>query len=188
MTDGVRVARWNCTATIWCYNVELFSQTTFCKWLSYVVSTYLYSVHLRSKWLWVRIPLLFTLTSDIAPVSSKEFLDIQATIECRFTLKCVLGMIITYSRKRLFVKFYVIKYFVYMVVIANFTIKRARLVFVVNIQWISTVLVSWMMTESFLLSTVSDYGLDALHNSIKLISGQCTHFIPPENTRKPLKL
>ena len=30
-----------------------------------------------------------TYTSDIATVSSKEILDIQATIECRFTLKCV---------------------------------------------------------------------------------------------------
>ena len=29
--------------------------------------------------------------SDIVPVSSKEFLDIQATIECRFTLKTMRG-------------------------------------------------------------------------------------------------
>ena len=36
-------------------------------------------------------------TSDIAPVSSKEFLDNQATIECGFTLKCVRDMIRTYS-------------------------------------------------------------------------------------------
>ena len=32
----------------------------------------------------------------MAPVSSKEFLDIQATIECRFTLKS--DTIIKYSR------------------------------------------------------------------------------------------
>ena len=32
----------------------------------------------------------------MAPVSSKEFLDIQATIECRFTLKRVREMIRTY--------------------------------------------------------------------------------------------
>ena len=37
-------------------------------------------------------------TSDIAPVSSKEFLDIHATIECRFTLKRVRDMIRTYSQ------------------------------------------------------------------------------------------
>ena len=37
--------------------------------------------------------LLFT--SDIAPVSSKEFFDIQATIESRFALKHVFDMIIT---------------------------------------------------------------------------------------------
>ena len=38
------------------------------------------------------------LTLDIAPVLSKEFLDVQATIECRFILKCVCDMIITYSQ------------------------------------------------------------------------------------------
>ena len=37
-------------------------------------------------------------TSDIAPVSSKEFLNSQATIECRFTLKRVRDMLITYSQ------------------------------------------------------------------------------------------
>lgn len=35
--------------------------------------------------------------SDIVLVSSKGFLDVQETIEGRFTLKCVRGMIITYS-------------------------------------------------------------------------------------------
>ena len=39
-----------------------------------------------------------TETSDIAPVSSKEFLDIQASIECGLTLKLVRDMIITYSQ------------------------------------------------------------------------------------------
>ena len=33
-----------------------------------------------------------------APVLSKEFVDIQATIECGFTLKCVCDMIRTYSQ------------------------------------------------------------------------------------------
>ena len=32
----------------------------------------------------------------MAPAWSKEFLDIQASIECRFTLKLVRDMIITY--------------------------------------------------------------------------------------------
>ena len=36
-----------------------------------------------------------TETPDIAPVSSKEFLDIQATIRCRFTLKHARDMIRT---------------------------------------------------------------------------------------------
>ena len=35
--------------------------------------------------------------SDFAPASSKEFLDIQATIECGFTLKRVRDMTRTYS-------------------------------------------------------------------------------------------
>ena len=39
------------------------------------------------------------LSLDFAPVSSKEFLDIQATIECAFALKCVRDMIRTYSLK-----------------------------------------------------------------------------------------
>ena len=36
--------------------------------------------------------------SDIAPVSSKEFLEIQATIECGFTMKRVRDMIRAYSQ------------------------------------------------------------------------------------------
>ena len=43
-------------------------------------------------------PVAVTSPSDLAPASSKEFLDIQATIECRFTLKRVRDMIRTYSQ------------------------------------------------------------------------------------------
>ena len=43
-------------------------------------------------------PVAVTSPSDFAPASSKEFLDIQATIECGFTLKRVPDMIITYSQ------------------------------------------------------------------------------------------
>ena len=42
-------------------------------------------------------PVAVTESSDIALVSSKEFLDYQATIECWFTLKRVRDMIKTYS-------------------------------------------------------------------------------------------
>ena len=41
-------------------------------------------------------PVLVTKTSDIAPVSSKEFLDIQGTTECRFILKRICDMIGTH--------------------------------------------------------------------------------------------
>ena len=42
-------------------------------------------------------PVAVTYTSDIAPVSRKEFFDIQSTIEYSFILKCESDMIITYS-------------------------------------------------------------------------------------------
>ena len=38
----------------------------------------------------------------MAPVSNREFLDIQATVECRFTLKRLRDMIITWSQVSLF--------------------------------------------------------------------------------------
>ena len=44
-------------------------------------------------------PVDVTLTSDVVPVSSKEFLNIQATIERRFILKRVRDMIVTYNNK-----------------------------------------------------------------------------------------
>ena len=43
-------------------------------------------------------PVAVTSPSDFAPASGKEFLDIQATIECGFTLKRVRDMIKTYSQ------------------------------------------------------------------------------------------
>ena len=42
-------------------------------------------------------PVAATQTSDIETVSSKEFLYIQATIECKFTLKHLNDIITTYS-------------------------------------------------------------------------------------------
>ena len=46
-------------------------------------------------------PVAFTLPSDIAPVSGKEFLDIHATIEYGFTLKYVRDTIRTYSQRKI---------------------------------------------------------------------------------------
>ena len=43
-------------------------------------------------------PVAVTSPSDFVPASSKEFLDIQATIECGFTLKRVRDLIKTYSQ------------------------------------------------------------------------------------------
>ena len=42
-------------------------------------------------------PVTVTSPSDFAPASSKEFLNIQATVECGFTLKRVSDMTRTYS-------------------------------------------------------------------------------------------
>ena len=42
-------------------------------------------------------PVAVTETSNFAPVSSKEFLDIQVTAECRFTLNHVCDMTRTHS-------------------------------------------------------------------------------------------
>ena len=36
--------------------------------------------------------------TDFVPASTKEFPDIQATIECEFTLKCTCDMTRTYSQ------------------------------------------------------------------------------------------
>ena len=47
---------------------------------------------------WGSTPVEATSPSEFAPASSKEFLDIQATIECRFTLKCVRDMTRTYCQ------------------------------------------------------------------------------------------
>ena len=58
--------------------------------------------------------------SDIVPVLSKAFLHIQATIECRFTLKHVHDMIITYSEYYISLCFDVNVPFSYLK--ANFTI------------------------------------------------------------------
>ena len=46
----------------------------------------------------VSSPVAVTSPSDFAPASSKEFLDIRATIECGFALKRVRDMTRTYSQ------------------------------------------------------------------------------------------
>ena len=49
-------------------------------------------------------PVAVTSPSDFAPASSKAFLDIQATIECGFTLKRVRDMTRAYSHKVLYIE------------------------------------------------------------------------------------
>ena len=49
-------------------------------------------------------PVAVTETSDFAPASNKDFLGIQATIECGFTLKRVSEMTRTFSHMLLVLK------------------------------------------------------------------------------------
>ena len=62
------------------------------------------SVRLRTKWLWVRVQLQ-SLKLQIPRLfrERNSFLDIQATIECGFTLKRVRDMIRTYSVFNLYI-------------------------------------------------------------------------------------
>ena len=54
-------------------------------------------------------PIAVTSTSDFVPVCSKEFLDIQVTIRCEFTLKYVCDMIRTYSHNKNVLNFFALK-------------------------------------------------------------------------------
>ena len=59
------------------------------------------SVRLETKWLWVQIPLLSLKLQILRLFRARSSLTCRQTIECRFTMKRVRGMIITYSQIRL---------------------------------------------------------------------------------------
>ena len=65
------------------------------KWSSCVLSTYLYGAF---DCIFLSCHVRVFLSCHVAPASSKEFLDIQATVECGFTLKRVRDMTRTYSQ------------------------------------------------------------------------------------------
>ena len=68
-------------------------------YIRYIVKIYVYIDGNRKKKLFQQnYPVPVTETSDMAPAPCKEFLDIQASIECRFILKPVRDMTITYSQ------------------------------------------------------------------------------------------
>ena len=67
--------------------------------MCYIVKIYVYIDGSRKKILFQQnYPVPVTYISDMAPALCKEFLDIQASIECRFTLKLVCDMSITYNQ------------------------------------------------------------------------------------------
>ena len=63
--------------------------TNFAKWLS---------VPLRTRFVLDSSPVAVTSPADFPPASSKESIDIQATIECGYTLKRVRDMVRIYSQ------------------------------------------------------------------------------------------
>ena len=79
---------------------SVIRKTSLAKWLS---------VRLRTKWLWVRT-CCSHLNLDIAPALSKEFRDIQATIEYRFTQKHTHTHTHTYSYLYIYIYIYIYIY------------------------------------------------------------------------------
>ena len=56
------------------------------------------SVCLRTKWLWIRIPLLSLKLQVWRLLQARSYLTFRQTIECRFTLKLVRDMMKTYRQ------------------------------------------------------------------------------------------
>ena len=56
------------------------------------------SIRLRTKWLWVRVPLPSLKLQIWRLLRARSSLTFKQTIECRFTLKLTHDMIITYSQ------------------------------------------------------------------------------------------
>ena len=77
-----------CTVQISTHNTTQ-SSTILAKWLS---------ARLRTKWLWVPIPLLPLTVQIRCLLQTRSSLAFRQTIESRFTLKLVGDMIITYSQ------------------------------------------------------------------------------------------
>ena len=75
---------------------------------------------------------------DIACVSSKEFLDSQATIKCRFTLKRVFDMIITYS-------YNLITFFLYLIFFSFCFLNVAATFALLDLLGEITLLSQWMI-------------------------------------------
>ena len=74
-------------------------------------------------------PVAVTSPSDFAPASSKEFLDIQATIECRFTLKRVRDMTRTYSHTNTVIIIYIIIIIIGIIIITgNYTQNSHKMI------------------------------------------------------------
>ena len=64
----------------------------------FVTLTKWFSVHLQTKWLCVRIPLLSLKLQIWRPLWGRSSLTFRQTVECRFSLKLVCDMIIAYSQ------------------------------------------------------------------------------------------
>ena len=92
-------------------------------------------LRVQTKWLWGSNPVPVTQTSDIAPALTKEFLDIQATTECRFTLKHVRGTIRTYGQIFLLL-FFLFFYSLFKVDITNIIVILSIYNTLIQVDWI----------------------------------------------------
>ena len=88
---------------------------------------YWLSVRLRTKWFWVRIQLQSLKLQISCLLRARSFLDIQATIECGFTLKHIRDMTRTYSYKLDFLQFYVYVFYNYICLDCSVDLLRAEL-------------------------------------------------------------
>ena len=80
-----------------CQGTPCSKQAPYLKYILATNAKWL-SVRFRSKWLWVRIPLLSLKLQTWSPLRARSSLTFRQTIECKFTLKLVRHMIVTYSQ------------------------------------------------------------------------------------------
>ena len=89
---GIFDGNWGWTFQIKCvltrWNIRESGLASLAKWLS---------VHLQTKWLWVRISLLSLKLQIWHLLRGRSSLIFRQTIDCRFILKLVCDMIITSS-------------------------------------------------------------------------------------------
>ena len=118
--------------------------TTTTKWLS---------VGLRTKWLWFWIPLLSLKRQISRLFRARSSLTFEATMECRFTLKCVRDLLITHICIIITISFtHTITY----ISIITIIIINASTTIIINntiIIIIAIIIICFILTTNFLLTS-----------------------------------